>query len=193
MSSIPTESTPYTVAYVSRLLSTDEAKVLALCTHLGIEPRPDQKSGNLMLDINDVNALRKALDAEKGEGMSITGSNVAVSTSQQGAARSGSVLTGKNAYVTASSQRTGNMTRTDLSVIVEAVSNVKEGILRDLSLLLDDKLSGLDEVVVELIRSKSENDSLREELKRLEESRTQLESELSKFKPAAFGFYRKES
>ena len=75
--------------------------------------------------------------------------------------------------------------------MVEAVSQVKEGILKDLSRLLDDKLSGLDEVVVELIRCKSENDSLKKKLDDAVRSKETLEHELSRFKPVQFGFYRK--
>jgi hypothetical protein len=79
----------------------------------------------------------------------------------------------------------------NLAMIVEAVSHAKEGILKDLSRLLDDKLAGLDEVVVELIRCKSENDTLKEKLKAALDEKESLRHELSKFKPVQFGFYRK--
>ena len=75
--------------------------------------------------------------------------------------------------------------------MVEAVSQVKEGILKDLGRLLDDKLSGLDEVVVELIRCKSENDTLKQKLEESRETQQRLEYELSRFKQVQFGFYRK--
>lgn len=182
MSSIETEAFPYTVNHISRILNADVPKIVALCNTLDIKPRKDDRSGQLLLRAKDVELLRKALEADRQ------------SESQHPPARVGSgMLPAKSAPATPPvSQRTGNLSRVDLSLIVDTMSNVKEGILKDLSQLLDDKLSGLDEVVVELIRSKSENDSLREELKRLEESREQLQSELGKFKPAAFGFYRKE-
>jgi hypothetical protein len=75
--------------------------------------------------------------------------------------------------------------------MVEAVSQVKESILKDLAHLLDDKLAGLDEVVVELIRCKSENDSLKKRLNDAVRARESLEQELGRFKPVQFGFYRK--
>jgi hypothetical protein len=81
----------------------------------------------------------------------------------------------------------------NLAMIVEAVSHAKEGILKDLSRLLDDKLAGLDEVVVELIRCKSENDTLKEKLKAALDEKETLRHELSKFKPVQFGFYRKSN
>jgi DNA-binding transcriptional MerR regulator len=79
----------------------------------------------------------------------------------------------------------------NIALMVEAVSQVKEGILKDLSRLLDDKLSGLDEVVIELIRCKSENDSLKKRLAEVSQSKDTLETELARFKPVQFGFYRK--
>ncbi|MEB3288058.1 MAG: hypothetical protein VKJ04_11210 [Vampirovibrionales bacterium] len=81
--------------------------------------------------------------------------------------------------------------RDSLTVMVETVSQVKEGIIKDLSRMLDDKLSGLDEVVVQLIRSQSENESLKKRLEELERSKGELEQELSSFKPVQFGFYKK--
>jgi hypothetical protein len=85
----------------------------------------------------------------------------------------------------------GGEKKENLALIVEAVSQAKEGILKDLAKLLDDKLAGLDEVVVELIRCKSENDTLKQKLKTALDEKETLRFELSKFKPVQFGFYRK--
>lgn len=81
----------------------------------------------------------------------------------------------------------------NLNAIVEAISNSKEHILNEVSRLLDDKLSGLDEVVVELIRTKAENDSLRQKLAATTKEREALKVELASFKPFQFGLYKKES
>ncbi|MGE0199449.1 MAG: hypothetical protein AB7P76_00620 [Candidatus Melainabacteria bacterium] len=80
---------------------------------------------------------------------------------------------------------------TQLAMMIETVGQVKEGILKDLSRLLDDKLSGLDDVVVELIRSKSENETLKRRLEETLRRMDDLEYELSCFRPAQFGFYKK--
>jgi hypothetical protein len=81
----------------------------------------------------------------------------------------------------------------NLNAIVEAISNSKEHILNEVSRLLDDKLSGLDEVVVELIRTKAENDSLRQKLASITKEREALKVELASFKPFQFGLYKKEA
>ncbi len=91
----------------------------------------------------------------------------------------------------ASALRSSAATRDNITTMVEAVSQVKEGILKDLGRLLDDKLSGLDEVVVELIRCKSENDSLKKKLDEAIRARENAELEVSRFKLVQFGFYRK--
>lgn len=188
MSSLSTDAFPYTITYVCEQLGLDEPRILSLCKTLGIEPHRHERTGQLFFGIKDVERLQAAAAGPSSGGGTDAG---------QGLHRSpGSALASakQQAYSSVPQRASSgsNLSRADLSAIVESVSNAKEEILRDLSQLLDDKLSGLDEVVVELIRSKSENDTLREALKREEESRALLEAELSKFKPAAFGFYRKE-
>jgi len=83
--------------------------------------------------------------------------------------------------------------RDAVSTMVETVSQVKDSILKDMSRMLDDKLTGLDDVVVELIRCKSENDSLRRKLDDLQGKLVDMEEELTCFVPIQFGFYRKDS
>ena len=84
-----------------------------------------------------------------------------------------------------------NAGQDNLAMVVEAVSTAKEGILKDMSRLLDDKLAGLDEVVVELIRCKSENDALKQRNKLLLSEKEALQEELASFKSTGFGFFRK--
>jgi DNA-binding transcriptional MerR regulator len=79
----------------------------------------------------------------------------------------------------------------NLAVIIETMSQAKESILHDLSSMLDEKLAGLDEVVVELIRCKSEIDQLKNKVKHLTEEKQSLEGELGRYRPVQFGFFRK--
>ena len=81
--------------------------------------------------------------------------------------------------------------RDTLVTLVDAISQSKETILKEISKLLDDRLAGLDEVVVELIRCKAENDSLRQKLAATLKDKEGLEQELARFKPVQFGFYKK--
>ncbi len=182
MRSLTTETFPYTLEAVSKLLKTEEEALLGQCAALGIQPHYDTQSGIGFLSVTDVEKLRqKTLFPES--------SVVAQAPHTMSAVPSEQALPQKNGYSTLPQR--ARMSRTDLSMIIDSVSSVKEEILSDLSQLLEERLSGLDEIVVELIRSKSELDTLRDEVRQVEESRNALQQELSKYRPAAFGFYRK--
>ncbi len=56
---------------------------------------------------------------------------------------------------------------------------------------LDEKLDGMDEVVVELVRCKTENETLRYKMNELNKEVYNLKNELSKYKPLGLGFYIK--
>jgi hypothetical protein len=197
MSSISTGTFPYTLAHVSQLLGLEESAVLGLCRTLGIRPHHESldegPGGSIFFGMKDFDLLKKAAAVQK-EARRENRESLVYAREQlpAGIQPAAPQTTSKVTYGSAALRAPG-MARADLSLIVDAVSNAKENILRDLSQLLDDKLSGLDEVVVELIRSKSENDALREEVRRLEENQNELQMKLSKFKPAAFGFYRKDN
>ena len=58
---------------------------------------------------------------------------------------------------------------------------------------LDEKLDGMDEVVVELVRCKTENETLRYKMNELNKEVYNLKNELSRYKALGFGFYIKNS
>lgn len=176
---VAADNFPYTAAYVRELLGVDENRLAQYVKSLNLAPRLDEKTGRQVFTHKDLETLKKAIEM----GAPVNPQPAAEPQAQQSLApRTGAVST-------PSSFNGGG--GKDLSVLVETVSQVKEGILKDLSRLLDDKLSGLDEVVVELIRTKSENDSLKRRLVEAEKENERLLDELESFIPAQFGFYRK--
>lgn len=205
MTSLTTEDFPYTIGYVMELLGLDERELMSYVQVLGLSPRKDDKTGRIIFTHRDIEMLKKAREMKKhGEDMATISRQLG--SHPQGVATSS--VQPKTAMTKApppqapeelptymapsSGQSMRSATGKDnITVMVEAVSQVKEGILKDLSRLLDDKLSGLDEVVVELIRCKSENDSLKKKLDDALRAKDVLELELSRFKPVQFGFYRK--
>lgn len=58
---------------------------------------------------------------------------------------------------------------------------------------LDEKLDGMDEVVVELVRCKTENETLRYKMNELNKELYNLKNELSRYKSLGLGFYVKKS
>lgn len=211
MTSLTTEDFPYTIGYVMELLGLDERELMTYVQMLSLSPRKDDKTGRLIFTHRDIEALKKAKDMKKhGDnpdtiarqlgGKPMNGASTPnlkqASPSNSEKESTATNLNSKANYMSsvAPSQQTlrpSSASKDNITVMVEAVSQVKEGILKDLSRLLDDKLSGLDEVVVELIRCKSENDTLKKKLDEAVRTKEALEYELSRFKPVQFGFYRK--
>lgn len=62
-----------------------------------------------------------------------------------------------------------------------------------ISTKLDEKLDGMDEVVVELVRCKTENETLRYKINELNKEVYNLKNELSRYKALGFGLYIKKS
>jgi DNA-binding transcriptional MerR regulator len=190
MTSLTTEDFPYTISYVMELLRLDERELMSYVQTLGLSHRKDEKTGRLIFTHRDIETLKKALEMKKhGEDMATIVQHLGNKESTEQRREE----SGMQPLASASNQSLQARTagKDNITVMVEAVSQLKEGILKDLSRLLDDKLSGLDEVVVELIRCKSENDSLRKKLNDVTRTKEHLEYELSRFKPVQFGFYRK--
>ncbi|MCE3234273.1 MAG: hypothetical protein K0Q50_453 [Vampirovibrio sp.] len=200
MTSLTTEDFPYTIGYVMELLGLDERELMVYVQMLSLSPRKDEKTSRLIFTHRDIEVLKKAAEMKKhGEDPDTIARQLGGKPLQTGVSKPSTPETetgGKQpAYMPTvtpnQAVRPTTAGKDNITTMVEAVSQVKEGILKDLSRLLDDKLSGLDEVVVELIRCKSENDSLKKKLDDAVRSKETLEYELSRFKPVQFGFYRK--
>lgn len=58
--------------------------------------------------------------------------------------------------------------------------------------VIDEKLEGMDEVVVELIRSKTDNETLRQKIIDLNKEIYQLKNDLTCYKPVGLGIYIKK-
>lgn len=164
------KNTPFTTNQVSKMLKMDENAIHQYCKELPIMPKKDLRTGAAMFSSQDIDILRKAREWH---------------ASGESLANISRKLTKPNAL------NTRVASKSDVAVIVEAVSQAKEGILGDLSRLIDEKLEGMDEVVVELIKCKSENETLKQKLKLIAEENDILKSELGRYQSLPFGFYRR--
>ena len=61
-----------------------------------------------------------------------------------------------------------------------------------ISKVIDEKLEGMDEVVVELIRCKTDNETLRQKIIDLNKEIYRLKNDLNSYKPVGLGFYKKK-
>ena len=73
------------------------------------------------------------------------------------------------------------------------VSKLSKMVDEKLGSKLDEKLEGMDEVVVELVRCKTENETLRYKMNELNKEIYNLKNELSKYKSLGFGFFVKRN
>ena len=61
-----------------------------------------------------------------------------------------------------------------------------------ISKVIDEKLEGMDDVVVELIRCKTDNETLKQKIVDLNKEVYQLKNELNSYKSVGLGFYKKK-
>ncbi len=71
-------------------------------------------------------------------------------------------------------------------------SSITESITDSITKVLDERLEGMDEVVVELIRCKTENENLKNKVNELNKENYKLKNTLNSYKPFAFGLYVKK-
>lgn len=75
-----------------------------------------------------------------------------------------------------------------------SLKTMEQNITQSVSTTIDEKLDGMDEVVVELIRCKTENETLRQKLNELNKENYHLKSSLKCYKNIGLGLYiRKEN
>ena len=80
---------------------------------------------------------------------------------------------------------------TSIRSILNSIQDMERTISDKISKVIDEKLEGMDEVVVELIRCKTDNETLRQKIIDLNKEIYQLKNTLSCYKPIALGLYRK--
>jgi cell shape-determining protein MreC len=76
---------------------------------------------------------------------------------------------------------------------VRTVEALENNIVDRIASVLNEKMDGLDEIVVELIRTKTENETLRQKLNELNKENFSLKSENSSYKSVGLGFYVKKN
>lgn len=82
-----------------------------------------------------------------------------------------------------------------LSAILNILNSLKEmenKLSNRIAKVIDEKLEGMDEVVVELIRCKTDNETLRQKIIDLNKEIYQLKNDLHSYKPVGLGFYKKK-
>ena len=72
------------------------------------------------------------------------------------------------------------------------MDKLENNLISKMSEILSEKMDGFDEIIVELIRSKTENENLRQQVNSLNKQLFILKKELSAFNPIALNLYIKK-
>ena len=73
----------------------------------------------------------------------------------------------------------------------QTLKDIEKNMTKNITSILDEKLDGMDEVVVELVRCKTENETLRYKMNELNKELYNLKNELARYKALGMGFYIK--
>lgn len=77
--------------------------------------------------------------------------------------------------------------------ILSSLQEMENKLSDKIAKVIDEKLEGMDEVVVELIRCKTDNETLRQKIVDLNKEVYQLKNDLSSYKPVGLGLYKKKN
>ncbi len=152
---------------VRTILKADNKEIVDLCKKAAIRPRKNAK-GHTYFSYDEVKNLRKIQAQVRG----VVTNPVAVR------AGAGSV----------SAQNNSAAVRSILNTLQELEVKLSNKIAK----VIDEKLEGMDDVVVELIRCKTDNETLKQKIVDLNKEVYQLKNELNSYKPVAMGFYKKK-
>lgn len=94
-----------------------------------------------------------------------------------------------------SSSKTTAIAKVDSQKVVgdllSTLESMEKNITDSMSKIIDEKLDGMDEVVVELIRCKTENETLRQKINELNKENYHLKNAVKSYKPVGLGLYIK--
>lgn len=151
---------------VRTILKTDNKEIVELCKKAAIRPRKNAK-GHTYFSYDEVKNLRKVQAQVNG-----LVSNPIASKVPSAVGASSSVAGVKN--------------------VLSALQDLESRLSDRISKVIDEKLEGMDDVVVELIRCKTDNETLKQKIVDLNKEVYQLKNELNSYKPVALGFYKKK-
>lgn len=163
---------------VKRILNTDNSEIKDLCKQLKVYPKRDKRTGKAFFMREDVEFLKKMKDLH-------------AKASQYKEIDSVPTYMPAKAPVTMPSQDNTMMVVKEFKKMFETMMASQDKIIDKMQTTLESKLEGLDEVVVELIQVKTENENLRIKLNQMTKENYELKNNLESFRPVGFGFYVK--
>ncbi|MCQ2739316.1 MAG: hypothetical protein MJ237_03720 [bacterium] len=149
---------------VRKLLNVDNKEIVELCKKTSVSPKKNG-NGQIYFSIDEVKKLKSAKT-----------SAITAMTEKKSAL---SVISKNNSQVVVDN-------------LLDTLSRMEDNITSSMTKLIDEKLEGMDDVVLELVRCKTENENLKNKVNELNKENFKLKNILNSFKPLLCGFYVKK-
>lgn len=150
---------------VRKLLNIDNKEIVELCKKTSVNPKKDSK-GQIYFSVDEVRKLKNAKSSIISE-----------------------MNEKKSALSLISKPNNSQMVVNNL---LETLNKMENNITESMTKIIDEKLEGMDDVVLELVRCKTENENLKNKVNELNKENFKLKNILNSFKPLMCGFYVKK-
>ena len=149
---------------VRKLLNIDNKEIVELCKKTSVNPRKDSK-GQIYFSVEEVKKLKNAKTSIVSE------------------------MSERKSALSLISKPNSQMVVNNL---LDTLTKMENNITSSMTKLIDEKLEGMDDVVLELVRCKTENENLKNKVNELNKENFKLKNILNSFKPLMCGFYVKK-
>ncbi len=166
---------------VRKLLNVDNKEIVELCKKTAVTPKKDHR-GQIYFSVDEVKKLRNAKSSSIIAGMNGKGATNVLET----------MKTSPNNEKNVTLPVTKTNPQAVVNGLLETLNKMENNITTSMTKLIDEKLEGMDDVVLELVRCKTENENLKNKVNELNKENFKLKNVLSSFKPFVCGFYIKK-
>ncbi len=182
------------VEELEAILDSDIEEVVSLCKKACLKPKTDD-TGNAYFTTSDVDVLKKMKELYS----QARNTQKQIEREAQAAAEAPETdesLISPNQkvnFLTKAKTRMKALTSLDNQPygVQGSLQKLESNLISKFSELLSEKMDGFDEIIVELIRSKTENENLRTQVNDLNKQVFNMKKELALYTPLPFGFYTK--
>ena len=149
---------------VRKLLNVDNKEIVELCKKTSVNPKKDSK-GQIYFSVDEVRKLKNAK------------SSIVAEMNERKSALS--LISKPNSQMVVNN-------------LLDTLTKMETNITESMTKIIDEKLEGMDDVVLELVRCKTENENLKNKVNELNKENFKLRNMLNSFKPLLCGFYIKK-
>lgn len=193
-----------------RILDSDAREISALCQRACLKPKKDG-FGNIYFSKGDVDVLRKVKelyehtrklqDEKRASSSSYTApvrENKLKNLKQKNEMREDNLDVQADTFLNKSlpvkQEKIEPLAlNSQNAAFLRKIDSMENNVISKITDVLSEKLDGLDEVIVELIKAKTENETLRQKINELNKENFALKTENASYKPVGLGLYVKKS